>query len=82
MRRKKTQRRRSFAYAAWSDFVRRLIRFRTPSDRIPYAARSDSERRPIRFRTPSDRIPNAVRSDFVRRPVRSCGDLGRKTITL
>ena len=31
--------------------LRRLVRFRTPSNRIPFAVRSDSVRRPIRFRT-------------------------------
>ena len=40
--------------------VRRPIRFRSPSNRIPYATRSDSVRRPIRFRTPSDQIAFAV----------------------
>ena len=50
--------------------VRRPIRFRSPSDRIPSAARSDSVRRPIRFCPPSDRIPFAVQSDSVRRPIR------------
>ena len=31
--------------------LRHLIRFRSPSDRIPYANRSDTVRKPIRFRT-------------------------------
>ena len=34
--------------------VRRPIRFRTPSNRIPFAVRSDSVRRPIGFRTGDD----------------------------
>ena len=34
--------------------VRRPIRFRSPSNRIPFAVRSDSVRRPIGFRSPSD----------------------------
>ena len=41
--------------------VRRPIRFRPPSNRIPSAVRSDSVRRPIGFRPPSDQIPSAVR---------------------
>ena len=40
--------------AARSDSVRRPIRFRPPSDRIPSAVRLDSVRRPIGFRPPSD----------------------------
>ena len=48
--------------------VRRPIRFRPPSDRIPFAAQSDSVRRPIGFRPPPDQIPSAVQSDCVRRP--------------
>ena len=62
--------------------LRHPIRFRTPPSQISFATRLDSVRRPIGFRTPPDQIPNAARSDFVRKPVRSCGDLGRKTITL
>ena len=50
--------------------VRRPIRFRSPSDRIPSAVRSDSVRCPIGFRPPSNRIPFAVQSDSVRRPIR------------
>ncbi len=42
-----------FAFAVRSVSVRRPIRFRPPSDRIPFAVRSDSVRRPIRFRPPS-----------------------------
>ncbi len=42
-----------FAFAVQSVSVRRLIRFRSPSDRIPSAVRSDSVRRPIGFRPPS-----------------------------
>lgn len=34
--------------------LRHLIRFRSPSDRIPYANRSDTVRKPIRFRTQTD----------------------------
>lgn len=41
--------------------LRHLIRFRSPSDRIPYANRSDTVRKPIRFRTQTDQIPNAIR---------------------
>ena len=43
-----------FASAVQSVSVRRPIRFRTPSNRIPYAAPSDSVRRPIGFRTGDD----------------------------
>ena len=38
------------AYAVQSDSVRRPIRFRTPSNRIPFAARSDSVRVTMTFR--------------------------------
>ena len=41
--------------------VRRPIRFRPPSDRIPSVARLDSVRRPIGFRSPSNQIAFAVR---------------------
>ena len=39
-----------FAFAVRSVSVRRLIRFRPPSGRIPSAVQSDSVRRPIGFR--------------------------------
>ena len=38
------------AYAVQSDSVRRPIRFRSPSNRIPFAARSDSVRVTMTFR--------------------------------
>ena len=41
--------------------VRRLIGFRSPSDRVPSAVQSGSVRRPIGFRSPSDWIPFAAR---------------------
>ena len=41
--------------------VRRLIGFRSPSDRVPSAVQSVSVRRPIGFRPPSDRFASAAR---------------------
>ena len=39
-----------FAFAVQSDSVRRPIRFRSPSNRIPYAVQSDSVRVTMTFR--------------------------------